>query len=129
MTRKAPGPLAVAVGAAAATGMLYLVLTGDVGQFSPLAEAKGQVSEMLAAQSGKANHGDAPAAPLAARSPEDILLSLPCFGCHSRQRFLDEGRFSHRVHEAAGHCHVCHAFDSHFEVNVRKEHCGTCHPP
>jgi hypothetical protein len=124
MSRKAPGPLAVAVGAAAATGLMYLVLTVDWSNFAPLTEARSLVAHVATP-----HVKEPPAPPPAAKSPEDILLNLPCFGCHSRQRFLDETRFSHRVHEAAGHCHVCHAFSSHFEVIVRKEHCGTCHPP
>lgn len=124
MKPKSPGPLAVAVGAAAATGLLYMVVVSNWAQYSPLDDARALVAEATSVHAA-----EPPPPPRAGPSPEEILLTLPCFGCHSRERFLDESRFSHRAHEAAGHCHVCHAFSPHFEVTVRKEHCGTCHPP
>lgn len=55
------------------------------------------------------------------------LAEMPCFGCHNLDRYLTETRFGHPQHAVAGHCHVCHAFESHFEVIVRKENCGECH--
>lgn len=124
MKRGAPGALTVAVGAAAATGMIYLAIRAEWSQHSPLDAAREVLAEVTNPAVAHAAEPE-PAPP----SPEEMLLKLPCFGCHSRERFLDESRFGHRVHEAAGHCHVCHAFSSHFEVTVRKEHCGTCHPP
>ena len=118
--RRPPGVLAVFSGGAAAFGLVYVVFTTEVFSLD------GARAVFEQATHPKAPH--APATQAAATSPEEMLLALPCFGCHSRQRFLDETSFGHRAHEAAGHCHVCHAFASHFEVTVRKEHCGSCHP-
>jgi hypothetical protein len=122
--RRPQGPLAAGVGAAIATGLVYFVLATEWTDFAPLEEARALVHQATTAHAAAL-----PSLPARAKGPEDILLDLPCFGCHSRERFLNETRFGHRAHEAAGHCHVCHAFESHFEVIVRKEHCGSCHPP
>ncbi len=58
---------------------------------------------------------------------DDRLAEMPCFGCHSLERYQSETRFGHAQHRVAGQCHVCNAFSQHFEVVVRKEHCGDCH--
>lgn len=119
--KRPPGVFAVFTGGAAAFGLIYVVFATEVFNLDG--------ARAVFEQAGHRHAPPAPATQAAPASPEDILLNLPCFGCHSRQRFLDETSFGHRAHEAAGHCHVCHAFASHFEVTVRKEHCGSCHPP
>ena len=76
------------------------------------------------------------------------LESLPCFGCHNIEHFrkgkpkplaaaatasdddvAETAEFSHTVHqqEGVGHCHMCHAFEGHFQVTIRKETCAGCH--
>ncbi|OIP31239.1 MAG: hypothetical protein AUK47_22815 [Deltaproteobacteria bacterium CG2_30_63_29] len=58
------------------------------------------------------------------------LGALPCFReCHNFERFDAGGDFPHSIHleQEIGHCHMCHAFDGHFEASVREEICEDCH--
>ena len=73
------------------------------------------------------------------------LERLPCFGCHNIEHFRKgkpkplvqpgaaagepKPEFSHTLHqdEGVGHCHMCHAFEGHFQVVIRKETCAGCH--
>lgn len=102
------------------------------------------VQTALDTQSAAANPQAAVAAP--AHKPSGTLLErLPCFGCHNIEHFrkgnpkaqiqagtaADEPKaeFSHTLHEGegVGHCHMCHAFEGHFQVVIRKETCAGCH--
>lgn len=55
---------------------------------------------------------------------------LPCFKCHSYEKYAQEkpGVFSHKKHKAFGaHCNACHIIKEHKESNVNKNACNTCH--
>jgi c(7)-type cytochrome triheme protein len=55
---------------------------------------------------------------------------LPCFKCHSFDRFSQEkaGLFSHEKHKKLGiHCNTCHIIKEHKESNVNKDACNSCH--
>jgi hypothetical protein len=98
-------------------------------------------------------HGAASAPPAQKKNAtekdaESRLRSLPCFGCHNFEHFrlgkpkplaaaatasdddvAETAEFSHTFHqkEGVGHCHMCHAFEGHFQVTIRKETCAGCH--
>lgn len=56
------------------------------------------------------------------------LEGLPCFQCHSIERYRESEDFPHEVHaDEVGHCHLCHAFEPHMQVTVRLATCDTCH--
>ncbi len=55
---------------------------------------------------------------------------LPCFKCHSYQKFsMDEaGKFSHVKHTGLGvHCNQCHIIKPHKEISLNKDVCNNCH--
>ncbi len=110
------------------------------------------VQTALRAQVAAGGHPAAVAAEAAPKKAATRLERLPCFGCHNIEHYrkgkpkaaaaaagAPEGKpteeFSHTLHqeENAGHCHVCHAFEGHFQVTIRKdarkgrESCGNCH--
>jgi len=56
--------------------------------------------------------------------------SLPCFNCHSYEKFsADEpGKFSHPKHIGFGvHCNQCHLIKAHREMALNKDTCNNCH--
>lgn len=56
--------------------------------------------------------------------------SLPCFGCHSYEKFsADEaGRFSHTKHMGFGvHCNQCHIIKPHEQISLNRQLCDQCH--
>ncbi len=56
--------------------------------------------------------------------------SLPCFGCHSYEKFsADEaGQFSHPKHMGFGvHCNQCHIIEPHEKISLNREVCDRCH--
>jgi c(7)-type cytochrome triheme protein len=55
---------------------------------------------------------------------------LPCFGCHSYDKFATDeaGKFSHFKHLSFGvHCNQCHLIEPHKEMALNKETCNNCH--
>ena len=73
----------------------------------------------------------------AGKAPEKVISaaeavsSLPCFKCHSYQRFSSapkKGIFSHQIHTKTGyHCNQCHDFEGHKYMKINKDICGNCH--
>ena len=71
------------------------------------------------------------------KAPEKVITrdeamgSLPCFKCHSYQKFSGQpqkGVFSHRIHVKTGfHCNQCHDFKGHRHIVVDRDVCGNCH--
>lgn len=57
----------------------------------------------------------------------DSLDKLRCFRCHNIERYRNGEDFSHEAHEDVGHCHVCHAFEGHFQAVIRRQVCEDCH--
>lgn len=58
--------------------------------------------------------------------------SIPCFACHTYERFASEepGAFSHVKHGSFGlHCNQCHAIKEHTASTVKPEACNACHKP
>ncbi|MBZ0157668.1 MAG: cytochrome c3 family protein [Alphaproteobacteria bacterium] len=70
-------------------------------------------------------------APEKVTSRDEALGSLPCFKCHSYQKFAAKpkpGVFSHQLHATTGyHCNQCHDFRGHQHIKVNKDVCGNCH--
>ena len=105
-----------------------LVAVGLVahGLFSVDWAAVDPVGEALAiAAKGEAATSAVPPAP-----PKPAALQgaeMPCFDCHSYERWQTEPQFNHPKHAGAGHCHSCHAFEGHFQITIREEHCDVCH--
>lgn len=55
-------------------------------------------------------------------------LNLPCFGCHSYERFKNPKVFPHETHRAMGiHCTECHVIRAHESISVNREACNGCH--
>lgn len=55
---------------------------------------------------------------------------LPCFSCHSYEKFSAEkpGKFSHVKHLGFGvHCNQCHIIMAHNKIELNKDTCGGCH--
>lgn len=71
------------------------------------------------------------------KAPEKVISrdeaygSLPCFKCHSYQKFSGQPRkgiFSHQIHTKTGyHCNQCHDFKGHRHITINKNVCGNCH--
>ena len=55
------------------------------------------------------------------------LEKLKCFRCHNIERYRSGDDFSHDAHEEVGHCHMCHAFEGHFQATIRRQTCEGCH--
>jgi len=56
--------------------------------------------------------------------------SLPCFHCHSYEKFSADaaGRFSHTKHMSFGvHCNQCHLIKPHKEISLNRDTCNNCH--
>ncbi len=64
-------------------------------------------------------------------SREDAMRSLPCFGCHSYNKFTAapaRGIFSHSLHIDMGyHCNQCHEVRGHKPVVLNMATCINCH--
>jgi c(7)-type cytochrome triheme protein len=56
--------------------------------------------------------------------------SLPCFRCHSYEKFSasESGQFSHQKHTGFGvHCNQCHLIKPHNAIALNKDTCNNCH--
>lgn len=64
-------------------------------------------------------------------SQDELIKALPCFKCHSGERFLkvrEVGRFPHRPHISIDiHCNQCHEVRGHHEITINTEQCASCH--
>lgn len=64
-------------------------------------------------------------------SKDEAVGALPCFKCHSYQRFSSEPRkgiFPHTVHMNTGyHCNQCHTIEGHKRMTINRDICGNCH--
>lgn len=64
-------------------------------------------------------------------SRDEAVGSLPCFKCHSYQKFsapLQRGIFPHQKHMDAGyHCNQCHDPKGHQHIVVNRNTCSNCH--
>lgn len=63
-------------------------------------------------------------------SKDEAIGELPCFKCHSYQKFVSpqKGAFSHSIHMNAGyHCNQCHRFEAHRFMQTDMSVCNTCH--
>ena len=63
-------------------------------------------------------------------SMDEALGELPCFRCHSYQKFTSrqKGVFSHSVHRDTGyHCNQCHSFKAHSFMKTNGTLCNDCH--
>lgn len=61
---------------------------------------------------------------------DEIYGELPCFKCHSYQRFASpkKGAFSHPLHRDKGyHCNQCHSFRAHNFMKTNTDLCNNCH--
>jgi c(7)-type cytochrome triheme protein len=65
------------------------------------------------------------------KSREEVLSTLPCFKCHSVEKFLSQSGegFSHEMHRMMSglHCNQCHEIKGHEMPNLKGEACGGCH--
>ncbi|MEJ2684948.1 MAG: cytochrome c3 family protein [Candidatus Sulfobium sp.] len=55
---------------------------------------------------------------------------LPCFSCHSYEKFAADkpGQFSHVKHIGFGvHCNQCHIIMAHEKIELNKDTCNNCH--
>jgi len=69
--------------------------------------------------------GDVPVLPR-----EEVLKSLPCFGCHTLEGYLSppEGAFSHELHGMMNlHCGNCHEIKGHEMPRLKGASCASCH--
>ena len=110
-----------------ATGLALLVVAvaGMAAALDP------EVQAVRRGMAGAAS-GSASAADLDRRAPSPLpaVAELPCFGCHDPKAYREGERFPHASedHEdIMGHCHLCHAFQGHFEIVTRKTACEECH--
>ncbi|UCG78963.1 MAG: cytochrome c3 family protein [Nitrospirota bacterium] len=56
------------------------------------------------------------------------ISGLPCFGCHSPDRFQDQNVFPHSLHKEMGlHCNQCHIIKSHKSLALNGSTCSSCH--
>ena len=64
-------------------------------------------------------------------SRDEAVGSLPCFRCHSYQKFSSQpqkGIFPHSVHMETGyHCNQCHEIKGHKNIVVNRDICSNCH--
>ena len=64
-------------------------------------------------------------------SRDEAVGNLPCFKCHSYQKFSSapqKGIFSHQIHINTGfHCNQCHDFQGHKHMIINRNRCSTCH--
>lgn len=129
------GRLSTALGLLSLFVVFSISLLGIQGIFGDPLEAAIEAREV------KPN---APERPSADTAVPDKIDKLPCFNCHGVMDFHkgdhdqpgtdEEGNinpkaFSHDLHAGEGlvHCHLCHAFEGHFQVTIRKATCEECH--
>jgi c(7)-type cytochrome triheme protein len=63
-------------------------------------------------------------------STDEAIGELPCFRCHSYQKFSSpqKGFFSHSLHRDKGyHCNQCHSFKAHSFMRTNTRLCNDCH--
>jgi len=64
-------------------------------------------------------------------SRDEAVGNLPCFKCHSFQKFSEppkKGIFSHQLHINTGfHCNQCHDFQGHRPMTINRTACDNCH--
>lgn len=63
-------------------------------------------------------------------SRDEAVGGLPCFKCHSYQRFAssEKGVFSHFTHRDTGyHCNQCHSSKAHHFMKINTSLCNDCH--
>jgi c(7)-type cytochrome triheme protein len=63
-------------------------------------------------------------------SRDEALRGLPCFGCHSYEKFttIEKGMFSHQQHIDSGyHCNQCHDVKGHKHIIINRDVCNSCH--
>jgi len=63
-------------------------------------------------------------------SRDEAIGELPCFKCHSFQKFTvpGNGSFPHEIHLSSGyHCNQCHSFRAHRFMKTDTSICNTCH--
>jgi c(7)-type cytochrome triheme protein len=63
-------------------------------------------------------------------SRDEAIKSLPCFSCHSYQKFSasQKGMFPHQKHLDVGyHCNQCHEPIGHRQIVVNMDVCANCH--
>lgn len=63
-------------------------------------------------------------------SRDEAIKSLPCFSCHSYQKFSEpqKGMFPHQKHLDVGyHCNQCHEPIGHKQIVVNRDVCANCH--
>lgn len=65
-------------------------------------------------------------------TPEGInkegVFSVPCFGCHTPENFMDSKRFPHQEHRSMGlHCNQCHIMKGHSSITLNGNTCRSCH--
>ena len=79
----------------------------------------------------KAEKGVTEKAPEKIISRDEAVGSLPCFKCHSYQKFSappQKGIFPHQRHMDAGyHCNQCHDPRGHRHMVVNRKICSNCH--
>jgi c(7)-type cytochrome triheme protein len=70
-------------------------------------------------------------APVNVISADEAIGGLPCFKCHSYQKFSSapqKGIFSHQLHMNNGyHCNQCHDVMGHKHLIINKDVCKSCH--
>jgi c(7)-type cytochrome triheme protein len=63
-------------------------------------------------------------------SRDEAIGGLPCFKCHSYQKFAspEKGSFPHAIHLGTGyHCNQCHSFKAHRFMKTDTSICNACH--
>ncbi len=63
-------------------------------------------------------------------SMDEAIGELPCFRCHSYQKFssTQKGLFSHLLHRDKGyHCNQCHSYKAHSFMRTETGVCDGCH--
>lgn len=63
-------------------------------------------------------------------SRDEARGSLPCFRCHSYQKFISspKGMFPHLKHLDVGyHCNQCHDVKGHKHMVINRDVCNACH--
>lgn len=89
------------------------------------------VSSLIFGCSPKQEKGKAEKTPEQVISKDEAIGSLPCFKCHSYQKFSSKpqkGVFSHQIHVNTGyHCNQCHDFQGHKHIVINRSLCNNCH--
>ncbi|KAF0144239.1 MAG: hypothetical protein FD156_2055 [Nitrospirae bacterium] len=89
------------------------------------------ISSLALGCSHKTEKGHAEKAPEKVISKDEAIGSLPCFKCHSYEKFSGvpkKGVFSHKIHINTGyHCNQCHDFYGHKHMVINRSLCSSCH--